>query len=101
MSVEAQLLEGVRALCEAHQVRSMALFGSAARADFDPERSDLDLAVDFLSMPPAEHARHYFALLEDLRALFERPVDLVESAAVRNPYLRARMESQQVVLYGA
>jgi glucose/arabinose dehydrogenase len=28
-------------------------------------------------MPPAEHADHYFGLIEDLQRLFERPVDVL------------------------
>jgi predicted nucleotidyltransferase len=87
-------------LCEQHQVRSMAIFGSAVGEHFDPRRSDLDFAVQFKQMPPAAHAEHFFALLNALHDLFKRPIDLLETSAIRNPYLRDKIQSQQVIVYG-
>jgi len=71
------------------------------RNDFDPEKSDLDFAVEFPSMSPSEHSEVYFGLLEDLETLFARKVDLVEISAVRNPYLRRKFEERQETLYAA
>jgi predicted nucleotidyltransferase len=93
--------EALLALCQQNQVRSIALFGSATRKDFDPEHSDLDFAVEFAEMTPVKRTQHYFALLDGLRRLFERPIDLVENTALHNPYLRAEIDAQRVVLYGA
>jgi uncharacterized protein len=39
--------EELRALCRRFHVRRLDLFGSAARGDFDPERSHLDFLVEF------------------------------------------------------
>jgi predicted nucleotidyltransferase len=39
--------EELRALCRRFHVRRLDLFGSAARGDFDPERSDVDFLVEF------------------------------------------------------
>jgi len=36
-----------------YRVRSLFLFGSAARDDFDPGRSDVDLLVEFEALPRA------------------------------------------------
>jgi uncharacterized protein len=94
-------LEQVAELCRRHSVRRLALFGSAVRADFDPARSDLDFLVDFEPLSPARHADAYFDLLADLETLFERPIDLVESAALRNPYRRREIEATQVLLHAA
>lgn len=88
-------------LCGRHSVCRLALFGSAVRDDFDPERSDLDFLVDFEPLPPARHADAYFGLLADLETLFERPIDLVESSALRNPYRRREIEATQVLLHAA
>lgn len=98
--VRSRLVDIV-ALCSRHRVRRLALFGSAMREDFDPKTSDLDFLVDFESLPPAEHADCYFGLLEDLESLFERPVDLVESPTLRNPYRRREIEATQVLLHAA
>ncbi len=33
--------------CRRNHVRRLSLFGSSLRADFDPDRSDLDFLVEF------------------------------------------------------
>jgi uncharacterized protein len=88
-------------ICRQFGVLRLALFGSAARADFDPETSDLDFLVEFLPMPPREHARSYFGLIQELEQLFMRKIDLVEASAVRNPYIRRNIEATQVAVYAA
>jgi hypothetical protein len=45
-------LDAVARLCRHHDVRRLALFGSAAREDFDPLRSDVDFLMDFEPMAP-------------------------------------------------
>jgi predicted nucleotidyltransferase len=94
-------LEQVAELCRRHSVLRLSLFGSAVRQDFDTERSDLDFLVDFEPLPPARHADAYFGLLADLETLFERSVDLVETATLRNPYRRREIEATQVLLHAA
>jgi len=89
------------ALCMRTHVRTLELFGSATDGRFDPAHSDLDLLVQFESLPPAEHADSYFGLLEGLEALFGRPVDLVELSAIRNPYLLRAIQAGRVRLYAA
>jgi len=93
--------EQIAELCRRHGVRRLALFGSAAREDFDPERSDLDFLVEFERLAPGTYARTYFDLLEALQQLFGRPVDLVEAGSVRNPYIRQEIETWQETLYAA
>ena len=88
-------------LCERHRVRRLAVFGSAVRADFDPESSDLDFVVEFAPLEPNEHKEAYFGLLEDLSRLFSRSVDLIELDAVRNPFVRRRILEHQETLYDA
>ncbi len=91
----------VAELCRQHRVRRLALFGSALRDDFDSQRSDLDFVVEFEPLPPGAYANTYFGLIEALERLFERPVDLVESGSVRNPYFRREIEAHQETLYAA
>lgn len=88
-------------LCRKHRVRSLCLFGSAVTPDFDPTRSDLDFLVEFGPLSPEDHSGAYFGLLDDLRTMFGRPVDLAEVGALRNPYFRAAVESSKVPLYAA
>lgn len=91
----------VSEVCRRYPVQRLAVFGSALRDDFDPDRSDIDFLVEFGPTTPEQHADAYFGLLADLEALFGRHVDLVESAALRNPYRRGEIEATQVVLHVA
>jgi predicted nucleotidyltransferase len=44
-------------ICRRFHVRRLDVFGSAARDDFDPAHSDLDLLALFEPMPPAAYAQ--------------------------------------------
>jgi hypothetical protein len=50
---------------------------------------------------PAESARFYFGFLFALQNLFGRDVDLVESAAIQNPYFLKSIATERVLLYAA
>ena len=88
-------------LCKKHRVSSFALFGSAAREQSGSAPNDLDFVVEFMPMPPAQHADCFFGLLEDLERLFGIPVDLIEPAPIRNPNFLEAVEETKVVLYHA
>jgi len=91
-------------VCRRRRVHRIELFGSAARPDFDPTRfdpeiSDLDFLVTFQELDLNQYADAYFGLLEDLQALFQRPVDLVVASAIQNPYFRQAVESTRTLIY--
>ena len=96
--VEAQR-ERLRELCGRYRVKRLELFGSAAEGGFDTERSDLDFLVEFEPMSPGDHADAYFGLLESLQDLFGRDIDLVETPAMRNPYLLAAVNESRTLVY--
>jgi predicted nucleotidyltransferase len=76
--------------CQRWKIRELALFGSALREDFRPD-SDIDLLVSF--EPDARWSLLDFARMQnELEELFERPVDLVERAAIESSenYIRRR-----------
>src|SRR5262245_18920419 len=63
----------LEALCRRFHVRRLDLFGSAARDDFDPSRSDLDFLVEFdYGHADALSLRTFFGLRESLESLFGR-----------------------------
>ena len=88
-------------LCRRFLVRQLELFGSAAVERFDPQTSDLDFLVDFEELIAGEYFNAYFGLLEGLQELFQRPVDLVVAAGVRNPYFLAEVGKTRTLLYAA
>jgi len=89
------------ALCRSRGVQRLELFGSAARADFDEVRSDLDFVVRFGPSGDEGPLGAYFGLKDDLEALFGRHVDLVEEGAVRNPYVLATITRDKQLVYAA
>ena len=89
-------------LCRRHGVTRLEVFGSAARgADFDPKSSDADFLVEFRLDDGRTPFRQYFDFAEALRHTLGRPVDLVESGAVQNPYLRAAIDRSRELVYAS
>lgn len=89
--------EAVAAFCIRHQVKELALFGSATRDDFAPT-SDVDVLIDFL---PGE-VPSLFQLADmqgELSHVFGgRQVDLVMKPSL-SKYLAERVLAERVVLY--
>lgn len=88
-------------LCSAYGVKRLELFGSASRSDFNLESSDLDFLVEFTDSHSQGAFDRYFGLKEALEQLFQRPVDLVELKAIKNPYFRQAIDKDKVLVYGA
>ncbi|MCH8310161.1 MAG: nucleotidyltransferase domain-containing protein [Chloroflexi bacterium] len=88
-------------LCEKYRVKRLDIFGSAVGDKFDPETSDLDFLVTFEDLGFGEAADTYFGLLESLRELFNRHIDLVTESAIDNPYFRESVEESRILLYAA
>ena len=93
--------EQLERLCARYGVKRLEVFGSVTTRRFDPASSDLDFLVDMEVAPRATLADRYFGLLEDLEALFGRPVDLVMTGAIRNPYFLEAIERSRTLLYAA
>lgn len=87
--------------CKRHGATRLDAFGSALRADFRPGQSDVDLLVELGPMEPYARVDAYFGLLEDLRAILGKQVDLVVSGAVKNLYIARDIERTKQLLYAA
>ena len=94
-------LSEIRALCEKYRVKRLAVFGSAVKGTFDPERSDVDFVVEFLPMRGVERWDAFFDLKFALADLMNRHVDLVVKSAIRNPLFRESVEEAERDLYAA
>ena len=90
--------DAIARLCRLHAVRSLELFGSILRDDFDPGRSDVDVLVEFEPQATNSFA-NFLDLKESLEALFGRSVDLVERRAIRNRRLRYYIEKSKLPVY--
>ena len=100
-SAIAQHRADISAICQRYRISRLEVFGSAARAiDFNPETSDADFLVEFA--PDAQPGLDaFFGAKADLEKLLGRSVDLVETAAVRNPYVLASINRNREAVYAA
>lgn len=98
--VAAKLAE-IEELCRALGVRRLDVFGSAVSDSFDVATSDVDVLVDFETGQDFDHFGTYFALKEGLERILCRPVDLVVSTSIRNPYFRQQVMESKETLYAA
>lgn len=97
----SQRLPDIAAVCQRHGIARLEVFGSAARADdFDPQTSDVDFLVDFVDRSKVGLAA-YFGAKHDLEQVLGRAIDLVEPAAVRNPYVLACINQHRQLVYAA
>ncbi len=94
--------EEVTELCRRYGVARLEVFGSAARGtDFDPQTSDADFLVEFRLDHGRAPLQQYFDFAEALRQTLGRSVDLVESGAVQNPYMRAAINKSRELVYAS
>ena len=77
----------INALCANHKVRSLYAFGSVLTPNFNTN-SDIDLIVDFKEIDVKDYADNYFEFKFSLQDIFNRPVDLLEEQAIKNPYFK-------------
>lgn len=93
-------LDAIAALCPAHGVSRLRVFGSAATGLFDVARSDIDFIVGFTPQT-SDLFDAYFGLKEGLEQLLGRQVDLVMEGSLTNPYFAGSALSSAEELYAA
>jgi uncharacterized protein len=89
----------IAAFCQRWKVVEFALFGSVLRTDYTPE-SDVDVLVTFAA--GAEISLFDMAQMQiELQGIFNRPVDILEKDALRNPYRKREILGTAQVVYAA
>jgi uncharacterized protein len=99
MSFIDRYTEDIKRLCEKHKVRYLYAFGSILTDRFKKD-SDIDLVVDFEPLDLRHYADNYFDFKFALEDTLQRPIDLLEAKAIRNPYFLKSIESQRQLIYG-
>ncbi len=89
----------INALCANHKVKSLYAFGSVLTPQFS-KRSDIDLIVDFDEIDVNNYADNYFDFKFSLQEIFNRPVDLLEAQAIKNPYFKQVVNQTKQLVYG-
>ena len=93
-----QHMQVIKKICEDLRVKRLEIVGSAARDDFQPERSDIDVLVEFEGVDRLFD--RYFELKERLEQELGRQVDVIQDSAVKNPYVRKSLDRDRVPIYG-
>lgn len=85
-------------LCNKHKVKELYVFGSILNEKYN-ETSDIDLLIQFNQIELLDYFDNYMDLKEELEKLFQRPVDLVENQAIRNPIFRKVVDREKQLIY--
>ena len=90
----------IKALCKAHNVKTLFAFGSVCTERFTDD-SDIDLLISFNPMDYGDYADAYFEIADKFENLFERSVDLVTDKSLANPYFIDSVNHTKTLLYGS
>jgi len=86
-------------LCKQYHVKTLYVFGSALTDKFSRD-SDVDLIVAFNDLPVEDYADNYFDFKFSLQDIFNRPIDLLEEQAIKNPYFLQNINRHKQLIYG-
>jgi predicted nucleotidyltransferase len=99
MNIVEKNQERIKELCEQYKVSKLFVFGSVITDSFR-DTSDIDFIVDFKHVDLYDYASNYFDFKFSLEHIFSRKVDLLEDKAIKNPYLRASIDTSKQLIYG-
>jgi len=92
-------MERIEVFCRKWRVREFSLFGSVSRDDFRPD-SDVGVLVE-LQPDHGLDLYDWVDMVDELRELFGREVDLVEKTTIENPFRRHQILRNHEVIYAA
>jgi hypothetical protein len=87
----------IAAFCRKWKVKELSLFGSVLTDDFGPD-SDVDVLVE-LAPGHGITLFEWVDMIDELKAMFGRRVDLVEKTAITNPFRRRRILGSHEVIH--
>jgi len=89
----------IATFCRRWKIKELALFGSVLREDFNPT-SDVDILISFEPDIPWS-LYDWMDMIEELKSIFGRDVDLVEKSGLKNPLRRHEILTKRQVIYAA
>ncbi|HEX4374764.1 MAG TPA: nucleotidyltransferase domain-containing protein [Puia sp.] len=99
MNVFDKHINDINKLCSAHKVKQLFAFGSVLTEKFNNE-SDIDLLVNFEPIDVSLYVDNYYDFKFSLQEILNRPVDLLEEKAIRNPYFKQSINLHRQLIYG-
>jgi predicted nucleotidyltransferase len=97
----AERRDGILDLCRRFGVERLEVFGSAARGDFVPGKSDVDLLVRFGDTGKPGYADRFIGFAEALEMTLGCRVDLLTERSLRNPVMVEQVAKDKCTLYAA
>jgi predicted nucleotidyltransferase len=94
-------LHQIKTACETHSVKTLELFGSMSRNDFN-EKSDVDFLYEFdkEKITEMQYADNYFDFFFSLEKILNRKIDLLPKNKLKNPYLIKHINQDRIKIYG-
>lgn len=86
-------------LCKSYDVKTLYAFGSSITDKFKEESSDIDLLIELSTEDPAQRGENLLNLWDQLELFFQRKVDLLSDASIRNPILRKSIDASKILVY--
>jgi predicted nucleotidyltransferase len=93
-------IDKIESLCRKYKVKELYVFGSVTGKKFS-KKSDVDLLVNFKSIPVLDYADNYFSLLDALQKILKRNIDLLTLKSLRNPYFIEEVNETKKKIYEA
>jgi predicted nucleotidyltransferase len=90
-------VEKIRDFCRKRKVKEFSLFGSVLRGDFGPD-SDVDVLV-VMAEDAGWDLFDWVDMIEELKGIFGRQVDMVEKQGLVNPFRRHSILTTHEVIY--
>jgi hypothetical protein len=98
MNIVERNIDRLIELCKNHKVSELYIFGSILTEKFS-DKSDIDFLVQFEKIDILEYFDNYMDFKENLEKLLDRPVDLLENQAIRNPVFRKVVDRDKKLVY--
>lgn len=86
-------------LCKTHSVKNLYAFGSSVTNKFDENSSDIDLLIEIEHNDPIERGETLMSIWDKFEHFFQRKVDLLTIASIKNPVLKNTINSTKVLIY--
>lgn len=98
MNLLQEKASAIEALCKKYKIKRLYAFGSVLTTCFN-EESDVDFLVDFNKDEIPNFGVNFFNFLFALEDLLGRKIDLIERAAIQNPYFKEDVEESKLLIY--
>ncbi len=92
--------DALREIFRNHRITKAYIFGSALNEKFNA-KSDIDFLIQFENeLTPLEKGTLWWSLHDALRDLFDREIDLLTEASLKNPYFIKEVNNTKQLIYG-